>query len=114
MKDYRIINLEEGLPPAAAAVARLGREIRLARQHQIRAVKLIHGFGSSGKGGKIRVAVRRELEALQKRGYVKAVITGETFSIFDEHTRRAFSRCDALRRDTDLDRHNNGITIVML
>lgn len=114
MKSYRIINLEDGMPVVADAMATLGREIRLAKRHGLAAVKLIHGFGSSGRGGKIRVAARRELEILAKRGYVKCIIPGETLSIFDEATRQALSRCPDLRSDPDLERHNNGVTIVVL
>ena len=42
------------------------------------------------------------------------MIPGESFSIFEEATRQAFSRCDALRRDEDLDRYNNGVTFILL
>ena len=52
MKSYRIVNLEAGMPTAADAMVLLGREIRLAKRHGLAAVKLIHGFGSTGKGGK--------------------------------------------------------------
>ena len=114
MNACRIINLEAGMPAAADAVALLNREIRLARRHGLPAVKLIHGFGSTGRGGKIRIAARRELTALAARGYVKAIIPGEQFSIFDESTRLLLARCGALRRDPDLDRHNNGVTFVLL
>ena len=114
MKSYRIVNLEAGMPTAADAMALLGREIRLAKRHGLAAVKLIHGFGSTGKGGKIRVAARRELEALQKRGYVQCTIPGERLSIFDADTRRALACCPDLRRDPDLERHNNGVTLVLL
>lgn len=114
MNSYRIVNLEAGMPTVADAMTALNREIRLAKRHGLAAVKLIHGFGSTGKGGKIRVAARRELESLAKRGYVKAVIPGETLSIFDEATRRTLVRCPDLRRDPDLERHNNGVTIVLL
>lgn len=114
MKSYRIINLKEGMPAVQDAMAHLGREIRMARRQQVGVIKLIHGFGASGKGGKIRLAVRRELAQLQKRGYVQYYILGEQFSIFDEQTRKAFSQCDMVRRDPDLERHNNGITLVVL
>lgn len=102
------------MPAVQDAMARLGREIRMARRQQVGAIKLIHGFGSSGRGGKIRLAVRRELLQMQKRGYVKYYVEGERLSIFDEDTRAAFIRCDALRRDPDLERHNNGVTLVVL
>ena len=41
-------------------------------------------------------------------------IPGEKFSIFEETTRRAFLRCEALRNDRDLDRYNNGVTFIIL
>ena len=67
------------------------------------AVKLIHGYGSSGKGGKIRLELRAYLERQKQRGKIRDYIPGERFSIFDEATRRAFAHCDELRRDRDLD-----------
>ena len=114
MRDYRIINLEEGLPAVQDAMARLGREIRMARRQRVGVLKVIHGFGSSGRGGKLRLATRRELQNLQKRGYVRFFIEGERLSIFDEDTRRALACCPALRRDPDLERHNNGVTLALL
>lgn len=32
----------------------------------------------------------------------------------DQAIRRAFVRCDTLRRDADLDRYNNGVTFIVL
>lgn len=114
MKTYRIVNLELGLPAVRDATRRVGAEIRMARSHQIRVLKFIHGYGSTGAGGKLRPAVRRELDKLQKLGYVKGYIPGERLSIFDEDTRRAMALCPDLRRDPDIDCHNNGITLVLL
>ena len=51
---------------------------------------------------------------LAARGEVKGFIPGEEFSIFQEETRRALLLCGELRRDRDLDRHNNGVTFVIL
>ena len=60
MKNYRIINLELTLPAVHDVPERISRELREARRHKIRVMKLIHGYGSSGKGGKLRLAVRRD------------------------------------------------------
>lgn len=114
MKTYRTINLEDGRPSLADALSRLGRELRTARAQKLRLLKLIHGYGSSGSGGKLRVAARRELDRLIARGYAGWYIEGERLSIFDEDTRRALAWCPELRGDPDLDRHNNGITLVVL
>ena len=114
MSAYRTVNLEIGMPAASEMGRRLMTELRMARGHQIRVVKFIHGYGSTGAGGKLRPAVRRELGRLQKRGYVKFYIEGERLSIFDADTRRAMDLCGELRGDPDLDRHNNGITLAVL
>ncbi len=114
-KDYcKVINLEDGMPTADAAIRRLTYEIKHAQELKIPAIKLIHGYGSSGSGGKIRVKSRQYLNSLMSRGEISDIVIGENFSIFDEATRSSFEKCDALRNDSDLDRHNNGITIVII
>lgn len=113
MKNYRIINLELTSPAVRDIPDRLAREVRQARRHQIRVMKLIHGYGSSGKGGKLRLAVRRELTRAQDAGQIVCFIPGEQFSIFDADTQRALRVCTELRRDPDLERHNNGVTLIV-
>ena len=44
---------------------------------------IIHGYGSSGKGGIIRQKVRSYLNAQLKNGKVKAVINGEDFNVLN-------------------------------
>jgi hypothetical protein len=102
------------MPTSDVAVKRVTYNIRNAKQLGAAAVKIIHGYGSTGRGGKIRTEVRRYLAEQRRRGQIRDFITGEDFSIFDEATRAAFALCDELRRDHDLERHNNGVTIVLL
>ena len=111
---HREVNLERGLPPVAQALDRLDKEIALAALLGIRVLTLIHGYGSTGKGGGIRTETRRYLQRQKDKRQIRDFITGEQFSIFDEATRAAFLVCDDLRRDSDLERSNNGITIVIL
>ena len=110
----REINLEAGMPPAGAAIRRLTWELNRSRSAGVAVLKLIHGYGSSGAGGKIRVEVRQYLERLCRRGEISGFIPGEQFSIFDPATRAAFLTCGELRRDRDLERHNNGVTFILL
>ena len=110
----REVNIKEGLPTVDEAIRKITYNIKSAGPLGVSAIKLIHGYGSSGKGGGIRTESRKYLDRIKTRGQIKGYITGENFSIFDEETRKAFSVCDNLRRDSDLDRHNNGITIVLL
>jgi hypothetical protein len=112
--NLREVNLELGRPSADAAIKRLTYEIHTSRRLGASVLKIIQGSGSSGAGGRIRVEARAYLERLARRGEIKGFIEGERFSIFDEETRLAFRNCDALRDDRDLDRHNNGVTFILL
>lgn len=114
MSDLREVDLERGMPTVDQAVKQLTFYLHNSRALGYKVLKLIHGYGSSGTGGRIRVEVRKYLGRLAARGEVKGFIPGEEFSIFQEETRRALLLCGELRRDRDLDRHNNGVTFVIL
>lgn len=114
MGYFKEVNIKYDMPTADQAVKRCTFAIENARRLGGGAVKIIHGYGSTGKGGKIRVEVRQYLERLKTRGQIRDYIPGENFSLFDESTRAAFMRCDELRRDHDLDAANNGVTIVVI
>lgn len=113
-QEYVTINLEEGRPTADIALRRLKDELVRIKAQRAKAVKLIHGYGSSGTGGVIRGAVRKELERMKNRGAIKLYVPGESFEIFSLDTIRMLDACGALRSDKDLGRFNNGITMVLL
>ena len=108
------VNIKYDMPTAAQAVKRAAYAIENGRRLGAGAVKIIHGYGSHGAGGKIRVELRAYLERLARSGRIAAYIPGEDFSIFNEATLAAFRKCAGLRRDGDLERANNGVTIVVL
>lgn len=108
------VNIKADMPTADTAIRRITYAIENGRHLGASAVKIIHGYGSHGTGGKIRTEARRYLERQKQNGKVRDFIPGERFSIFDEATRAAFLVCDELRRDRDLDASNNGVTIIIL
>lgn len=114
MNTLREVNLELGMPYAADAVRRLTFEVHHSKDMHCTILKIIHGYGSSGKGGKIRTAARERLDFLQQKHEIRGYIPGEKFSIFDAPTRDAFLICPELRKDHDLDRSNNGVTFILL
>ena len=114
MGELREINLEAGMPLVADALRRLTFEVHHSKSLGYTAMKLIHGYGSSGKGGKIRIAARERLDFLMRKREIRGYIPGEAFSIFDEQTRAAFLVCPELRKDRDLNRSNNGVTFILL
>lgn len=110
----REVNLEQGMPQVDAALRRLKLELAQSRRMGMAVLKIIHGYGSSGAGGRIRVEARACLSRLHSRREIRNFIPGERFSIFDEDTRAAFGVCNELRADRDLERHNNGVTFIVL
>lgn len=112
--NLREVNLELGRPIVDVAIKRLTFELHQSRRMGVKVLKIIHGYGSSGTGGRIRVEARQYLERLKRKGEIRDFISGEKFSIFEEPTRNAFLVCGDLRKDHDLERHNNGVTFIVL
>ena len=82
------VNIKYDMPAASDAVKRVTYNIRNGKAWGCGAIKFIHGYGSSGKGGRIRTEVRRYLEDQKRRGMIRDYIPGEALSIFDERRRR--------------------------
>ena len=76
---YVTINLKLGLPTVDEAMARLDRELNAAMAGGVKVVRIIHGWGSGGKGGAIRDETRRRLKVFQRQKRVRAVAHGEDF-----------------------------------
>lgn len=110
----RIINLKSGFPTVDEARRRLLAEMDRARQDGVRVLKIIHGWGSSGEGGKLGPAIRRSLRLRLKEGQAVLVVPGERFSSDTNEGRDLLQKHPSLRRDPDCHRANPGITIVAL
>ena len=107
------INIKQGMPTVSEALQILAGIIDERRQSHGLIVKLIHGYGSTGTGGRIREAVRRRLQLMRARGDVRFVIPGEEFARGHQETDLAMGSFPRLRDDTDFQRQNAGITIVV-
>ena len=82
MKGVEVLDMEYGHPSSREAVLRLDTELAVARKKGVRVLKIIHGYGSSGKGGKLRASLRTALMR-QKEPGIGRVVAGESWSIFD-------------------------------
>ncbi len=102
------------MPPVREALQRLEREISLARRQNQTLLKVIHGYGSSGAGGEIRIAVQKRLRELADGGQIRGCIFGENWSKTEDATWRLLQAQADLKNDPDLGRRNQGITIVLL
>ncbi len=111
---HKTVNLEHGRPFAETAIRKLLSEIRAAKCERVRVLTLIHGYGSSGKGGVIKSECRKNLDYLRSTGEVKDYIPGEEFSSRSGVVKAWLRRYPELANNTNLDRHNPGITLVIL
>lgn len=114
MPGLTVVDIKSDMPTCEVANKRARSAINNAKMLGYSAIKIIHGYGSHGKGGKIRISLRSLLAELESANKISAFIPGESFSIFDEATRNAFIKCPELRRDSDLEASNNGISIIIL
>jgi hypothetical protein len=102
------------MPLVHQALQRLERELAVARQEKAALLKLIHGYGSSGAGGDIRIAVQNRLLEMTQNGQIRGCIFGENWTKSNEASWKLVQSHPELKSDSDLGRGNRGITIVIL
>lgn len=108
MKSY---NIKQDLPSKALALDRLNVILKYEREPII---KIIHGYGSHGVGGDIKLLIRQILQEKMDRSEIKAFIPGEAFGhlLGYDYLIRAYQKL--LEKDTDYKKPNEGITYIIL
>lgn len=98
-------------PPVEVEGALLDAWSTVRNSGGLRVLKIIHGRGSSGKGGSTRTVVRNWL--FRNRSRFKGVFEGEAYTVFDA---QVMSMRDAAGQfpDPDLGAGNAGITVVWI
>ena len=114
MKTIPTVNLKSDRPTVQEALNRLERELSSARQRGIAILKIIHGYGSTGAGGDIRIAVQLRLKELAETGSVRGCVFGEEWSKANEGVWSLLQVHPEWKGDSDLGRRNMGITVVLL
>jgi hypothetical protein len=109
-----VINLKENMPTVELAIANLEIELDFARQNNISAIKLIHGYGSHGSGGAIFNAVKAHLNKLLKQKKISDIIHGNQWRLENEKARILLYNNPEWANDEDFNHNNPGITIVIL
>ncbi len=114
MLKVLVINLEVGRPKANEALLRLDFELAHARRIGAVAVKIIHGYGSSGTGGVLREVIQQALQQMAAQGKIRAFVAGEDWRISNETAWLIRKTVAELKDDRDLGKANRGISIVLL
>lgn len=112
--SVRTFNVEADLPSLDDARRQVIEEIRRAKRDGVRVLKVIHGWGSSGKGGKLCHGLRKSFALRKKERAIKDYIPGEDFSIFNQTVLAMLDAVPALRGDPDLNSTNEGVTVLWL
>ena len=109
-----IYNIEQGMPTVETARKKMLDKIDSSRKKGIKVIKLIHGYGSSGKGGVLRIELRRIISARVGTGKIAGYCPGEDWNIFDAKARTILDAVPELRKDSDLGKFNSGITFILI
>jgi len=107
-------NIEKNFPTVDEALRLATARISAAKSDGTKVIKIIHGYGSSGKGGKIRIAIRKSLNRKKKSGIIEEWIPGEDFATINEKTQQMIKKYPKLKSDPYINKRNQGISIVII
>jgi hypothetical protein len=110
----RTYNVEAGFPSLDEARRLVIAEIRKAKRERVRVLKVIHGYGSTGKGGTLCVGLRKSFALRKQEGAIKNFVPGESFTIFNNVVLQMLDAVPDLRGDPDLNATNEGVTVLWL
>ncbi|MDD4564284.1 MAG: Smr/MutS family protein [Eubacteriales bacterium] len=111
MAKVKEVNLEYGRPLADDAVRNMVNQLGTCKRQGYKAVILVHGYGSSGTGGAIKVSVRSKLRERSLSGIVRSYCGGEHWL---NKKKELLEMCSSL---SDYERRidgNSGVTVVIL
>lgn len=109
---YRELNIKDGMPIVADAMRYLQDSLKRLRREECECVLIIHGYGSTGRGGAICAKARQWLMAQLRSGACRAVIFGEDFDLFNFQAlelKNKYKELEPLLRVC-----NHGVTVVAL
>lgn len=113
LKVY-LLNLELNKPTAAMASVKLRDQVLQASIRGYKVVKIIHGYGSGGQGGVLKKLVHKYGREQVATGRAVCFCPGECFETFSDSGRKIVAAVPELINDTDWNRCNYGISILLL
>ena len=109
------INIKQGSPYVEEALDELTEQLRKCLELGIKAIILIHGYGSSGKGGRIKWAIHDALENNRYSDRVLEYFFGENVAYGSEAYQALLKRRPGLKRYLKRFKEGNaGMTVLLL
>ena len=112
--SLKTFNVENNFPTLDDARRMVLDEIRKSKLEGVRVLKIIHGYGSSGRGGTLHHGLRKSFALRKKEGIIRDFIPGENFTIFNPIVLELLEVVPQLRADPDLSNTNEGVTVLWL
>ena len=109
-----VANIEKYMPTVYKAEILVRNNLEMNRAKGLKVFKIIHGYGSTGKGGALRTGIRNYLDQLKHAKIIADYIPGENWTVFDETTRKVLDLDNSFSKDKDLGQMNSGITIIVI
>lgn len=110
----RIVDLKKENCTVDYALAIVEIEVESSKKEGLCAIKVLHGYGSHGKGGAILLNLRQKLRQWKKSGFIKDYFGGDKWNMFDKTTMEILMKDKSIYGDEDLNKANPGITIIYL
>ena len=106
------IDIKSDKPLVSVASTRLLNGIRIHKNEKV--IKIIHGYGSTGVGGKIKQMVHTTLGTLKAQQQIQDYIPGEALVSFMGYADLIQEYKPLIQTDSDYRKGNDGITYVFI
>ena len=110
----RVINIKEDNPNSDFAMYLLDQEINYSRAIGNRVIIVIHGYGSHGRGGVIKEAIKHYLPELKKKHIILDYVFGENWGDLNETKKLICSISPDIILNKNLQGLNSGVSVVLL
>ena len=112
--DYKQLNLKEDSPTVELALAMFEIELERCKLEGVKVIKVLHGYGSHGKGGDICRNLRTLCFKLKKEKKIKDFLLGNEWDLANQKCFDIVTNLKNYHDDNDLGSNNPGITFVVL
>ena len=110
----RVVNIKEDMPPKDYAVFLLDTAIEDSKKMGYKALIVIHGYGSHGKGGDIKKEVYNYLLQAKKHHKITTFVPGDEWGDLNEEKQLMCQVCPQLLVNEHLYSINSGVTAILL
>ena len=108
------VNIKDNNPTCDYAIYLMETAFADCAREGVRVVVLIHGYGSSGKGGVIKSSVRKLLKIYKKQAKITTFVGGEEWGHENKDKQLICSICPQVILNSNLQNLNSGVTVVLL